>query len=90
MPRSESKWHYSQIRRPGVKELSFLVLSVAERLPEPFEKKLVFSGGLLTHSASMVETLQECLREENRGIEIIDKPKGTALDGALLLARSLL
>ncbi|MDY0288118.1 MAG: BadF/BadG/BcrA/BcrD ATPase family protein [Sphaerochaeta sp.] len=63
-------------------ELVKLVISVKERLPPPFRARLTLAGGVLEHDNTIRGLFLKSLPSDI----VVCPTKGTALDGALLLA----
>jgi N-acetylglucosamine kinase-like BadF-type ATPase len=76
------------ILRTGATELALLVKSVKGQSPWITNRKLVLAGGVMEHDEVLSKELKEILSHELPDLEITP-PKGTALDGACLLAHSL-
>ncbi|MDY0303219.1 MAG: BadF/BadG/BcrA/BcrD ATPase family protein [Sphaerochaeta sp.] len=67
----------------SVQELTGLVDSIVKRLPSIEGRNVVCAGGVLEHDEHFVSLLQKAWK----GTYQIIEPKGTALDGALILAK---
>lgn len=76
----------SDILYKAAGELIELVSSVVKRLPELESSNLVCAGGVLEHDIVVIEEFRRKLAETLPKVTI-QKGKGDALDGALLLAR---
>ena len=76
------------IVRVGAGELSLLVKSVIGQSPWINRKELVLAGGVLENDELISRSLKEILRRELPDLEV-SAPKGTALEGASMLAASL-
>jgi N-acetylglucosamine kinase-like BadF-type ATPase len=70
----------------GAAELALLVRSVLARSPWISRRELVLAGGVLEHDEILGGKLRNILTEEFPGL-ILSEPRGTALEGACLLAR---
>jgi len=73
----------------GAEELSLLVKSVLEQSPWIDKKELVLSGGVFKNNEIVTQKLKEILSEKFPGLSV-SMPKGTALEGACMLAAKLL
>jgi len=73
------------ILQTGAAELALLVKSVVERTPDISNKELVLAGGVIEHDEILSGSLKEILARDFPDIAVLD-PRGSALDGALLLA----
>jgi N-acetylglucosamine kinase-like BadF-type ATPase len=71
----------------GSAELTLLVRSVLERSPHIKNKALVLAGGVIEHDEIVTTKLRQSLEEQFPTLSV-QKPSGTALDGACLLAMS--
>jgi N-acetylglucosamine kinase-like BadF-type ATPase len=76
------------ILRIGAEELALLVKSVIERSPWINHKELVLAGGVMTNDEILVKTLKEILSRDFPAL-LVSSPKGTALQGACMLARNI-
>jgi N-acetylglucosamine kinase-like BadF-type ATPase len=76
------------IIRTGVKELAMLVESVLWQSPWISQKELVLAGGVLEHSELLTGMLKETLARSFPFLSV-STPKGTALEGACMLALNL-
>jgi len=76
------------ILRTGAEELAMLVKSVISQSPWIEQKKLVLAGGVMEHDEILTGKLKEALARDFPRLEV-SSPKGTALDGAVMLAISL-
>jgi len=74
------------ILKTGAAELALLVKSVIERTPDISNKELVLAGGVIEHDEILSGNLKDILTRDFPDIAVLN-PKGSALDGALLLAR---
>jgi N-acetylglucosamine kinase-like BadF-type ATPase len=72
----------------GATELALLVKSVKGQSPWITNRKLVLAGGVMEHDEILTKDLKEILIHELPDLELC-APKGTALDGACMLAKSL-
>jgi N-acetylglucosamine kinase-like BadF-type ATPase len=72
----------------GAEELVLLVKSVKDQSPWITNRKLVLAGGVLEHDEIITRKVKETLSRELPDLEICE-PKGTALEGACLLATSV-
>jgi N-acetylglucosamine kinase-like BadF-type ATPase len=70
----------------GAVELALLVRSVLARSPWITRRELALAGGVLEHDEILGGKLRNLLVEEFPAL-ILSKPRGTALDGACILAR---
>jgi N-acetylglucosamine kinase-like BadF-type ATPase len=75
------------ILHTGAAELALLVKSVAERSPRIGNRKLVLAGGVIEHDEIITGKLKSLLAAEAGDLTLVE-PKGNALDGACLLART--
>ena len=73
------------ILHTGAAELALLVKSVLTRSPEILRRELVIAGGVTEHNEIVVDRLKEILAAEAPDLDVFP-PKGTALEGACLLA----
>ena len=76
----------SDILHTAAVELVELVASVVKRLPELGSSNLVCAGGVLEHDTIILDEFHRTVSLQLPGVTI-QKGKGSALDGALLLAR---
>ncbi|MDR1802012.1 MAG: hypothetical protein LBQ94_00260 [Treponema sp.] len=76
------------ILRIGAEELALLVKSVIERSPWINRKELVLAGGVMKNDEILVKTLKEILSRDFPALPV-SSPKGTALQGACMLAISM-
>jgi N-acetylglucosamine kinase-like BadF-type ATPase len=76
------------ILRIGAEELALLVKSVIERSPWINRKELVLAGGVMKNDEILVKTLKEILSRDFPSLPV-SSPKGTALQGACMLAISM-
>ena len=72
----------------GAKELALLVTSVLSRSPWIQRKALVLAGGVIEHDEIITEKLKSLLSLEHPELSV-GLPKGTALEGACMLAAGL-
>ena len=77
------------ILNSGARELALLVKSVLERSPWIEHKALVLAGGVIENNDILAEKLKDILSRENPELSV-GLPKGTALEGACLLAINLM
>ena len=73
------------ILQRAAEELAVLVESVVQRSPGVSNQELVLAGGVMEHDAIVRERLVSILHERLPGLRV-GQPKGTALEGACLLA----
>jgi len=76
------------ILRIGAEELALLVKSVIEKSPWINHKELVLAGGVMKNDEVLVKTLKEILSRDLPTLAV-SSPKGTALQGACMLAISM-
>jgi len=76
------------ILRVGAEELALLVKSVIDRSPWIDHKELVLAGGVIKNDEILVKMLKEKLSRDFPSLPV-SSPKGTALQGACMLAISL-
>jgi N-acetylglucosamine kinase-like BadF-type ATPase len=76
------------ILREGAKELTLLVKSVISRSPGIKRRSLVLAGGVMEHDEILTGMLKENLAADLPDLEIFS-PKGSALEGACMLAVAL-
>ena len=76
------------ILHTGAKELALLVKSVLEQSPWIKNRELVLAGGAMEHDEILSQKLREILAEEFPSLGVFN-PKGTALDGACMLALAI-
>jgi N-acetylglucosamine kinase-like BadF-type ATPase len=69
----------------GAEELALLVKSVKAQSPWITNRKIVLAGGVIEHDEILTRKLKEILSRELPDLELCE-PKGTALDGACMLA----
>ena len=72
----------------GAKELALLVSSVLQRSPWIQHKALALAGGVIEHDEILTEKLKSILAMEHPELSV-SLPKGTALEGACMLAANL-
>jgi N-acetylglucosamine kinase-like BadF-type ATPase len=70
----------------GAAELALLVKSVLARSPWITHQKLVLAGGVMEHNEILTGKLRSMLAGEFPSL-VLSKPRGTALEGACILAR---
>ena len=70
-------------------ELALLVKSVLERTPEIKRRALVLAGGVLENDEILTQKLKQILTVKHPDL-VISSPKGSALEGACMLAISTL
>ncbi|MDR2748100.1 MAG: hypothetical protein LBB77_11720 [Treponema sp.] len=75
------------ILRTGAAELALLVRSVLERSPWIKNQTLVLAGGVVEHDEIITEKLRKSLAAGFPSLTVTE-PRGSALDGACLLAAS--
>ncbi|MCL2006652.1 MAG: hypothetical protein FWG77_01070 [Treponema sp.] len=75
------------ILRRGAEELLLLVKSVIEQSPWIKNKELILAGGVLDNNKIFAEKLQNILAKTIPDL-LVSGPKGTALEGACLLAEN--
>ena len=75
------------ILRIGAEELALLVKSVLNQSPWIKRKELVLAGGVMEHDEILTNRLKGILAKEFPGL-LVSTPKGTALEGACMLALS--
>jgi len=75
------------ILRIGANELALLVKSVIGQSPWIKRKELVLAGGVIEHDEIVTNKLKKSLAKEFPGL-LVSSPKGTALEGACMLALS--
>jgi N-acetylglucosamine kinase-like BadF-type ATPase len=75
------------ILRIGAAELALLVKSVLDRSPWIKTQTLVLAGGVIEHDEILTGTLRESLTAAFPALNITE-PRGSALEGACLLAAS--
>jgi N-acetylglucosamine kinase-like BadF-type ATPase len=73
------------ILRIGAEELGLLVKSVVAQSPWIHHRELVLAGGVMEHNEAIVQMLKEILAKEFPDIQV-SPPRGTALEGACMLA----
>jgi len=73
----------------GAMELALLVKSVLGRSPWIKNRILVITGGVLEHDEIITGKLKDILKQEEPNLYVCT-PKATALDGACMLAQSLI
>jgi glucosamine kinase len=73
------------ILRIGAEELALLIKSVISQSPGIKRKELILAGGVMEHDEIVTDRLKECLAKEFPGL-LVSPPKGTALEGACMLA----
>jgi N-acetylglucosamine kinase-like BadF-type ATPase len=73
------------ILNAGAAELTLLVKSVVEKSPQIKNKALVLAGGVIEHDEIVSGKLRQSLAEQFPYLTV-QKPSGSALDGACLLA----
>lgn len=76
------------ILREGAEELALLVKSVISRSPGIKRRSLVLAGGVMEHDEIITGKLKEILAADFPDLEV-SRPKGTALEGACMLAAGL-
>lgn len=76
------------ILRAGAEELALLVKSVINQSPWIKEKVLVLAGGVMEHDEIITGKLKNILAREFPDLSV-GLPKGSALEGACMLARCL-
>jgi N-acetylglucosamine kinase-like BadF-type ATPase len=76
------------ILRTGAAELALLVKSVVDRSPWINRKELVLAGGVLKNDEILVKMLKENISRDLPAL-LVSSPKGTALQGACMLAISM-
>jgi N-acetylglucosamine kinase-like BadF-type ATPase len=76
------------ILRAGAAELALLVRSVLDRSPWIENRTLVLAGGVIEHDEIITGTLRETLAAAFPRLSVTS-PRGSALEGACLLAASL-
>jgi N-acetylglucosamine kinase-like BadF-type ATPase len=76
------------ILREGAKELTLLVKSVISRSPEIKRRSLELAGGVMEHDEILTGMLTENLAADFPDLEVFS-PKGSALEGACMLAVGL-
>jgi len=76
------------ILHAGAAELALLVKSVVERSPWINRKELVLAGGVIENDEILVQRLKEILSRDFPALPV-SSPKGTALQGACMLAISM-
>jgi len=77
------------ILRIGAEELVLLVKSVLDQSPWIKRKELVLAGGVMEHDEIVTDRLKASLAKEFPDL-VVSSPKGTALEGACMLALSFL
>jgi N-acetylglucosamine kinase-like BadF-type ATPase len=70
----------------GAAELALLVHSVAKRSPRIKNRELVLAGGVIEHDEILTGKLKSLLASQEGSLALAE-PRGSALDGACLLAR---
>jgi N-acetylglucosamine kinase-like BadF-type ATPase len=75
------------ILRAGAAELALLVKSVLEKSPWIENRTLALAGGVIEHDEVLTGKLREALAAGFPGLRVTE-PRGSALEGACLLARS--
>jgi N-acetylglucosamine kinase-like BadF-type ATPase len=70
----------------GAAELALLVRSVLARSPWISRREMVLAGGVIEHDEILAGKLRTMLAEEFPDL-ILSEPRGTALEGACILAR---
>jgi glucosamine kinase len=75
------------ILRIGAGELALLVKSVIGQSPLIRRMELVLAGGVMEHDEIVTNKLKEYLAKDFPGL-LVSSPKGTALEGACMLALS--
>jgi N-acetylglucosamine kinase-like BadF-type ATPase len=75
------------ILRIGAEELALLVKSVIGQSPWIKRMELVLAGGVMEHDEIVTSKLREYLAKDFPGL-LVSSPKGTALEGACILALS--
>jgi N-acetylglucosamine kinase-like BadF-type ATPase len=78
----------SILKEAGI-SLYELVKSVIDRLPENHEKKIVLAGGVIKNDKYVGRSFYIQMREHFPNYIIISNPINNAVDGALLLARTM-
>ncbi|QQO08982.1 N-acetylglucosamine kinase [Breznakiella homolactica] len=73
------------ILRRGAEELALLVASVLEQSPWIGNRTLVLAGGVMEHDEIVRNKLESLLKKQFPDLTAMD-PKGTALEGACILA----
>jgi glucosamine kinase len=73
------------ILQQAAQELAVLVESVVQRSPGVSNQELVLAGGVMEHDAIVRERLVSILQKRLPGLRV-GPPRGTALEGACLLA----
>jgi N-acetylglucosamine kinase-like BadF-type ATPase len=76
------------ILQTGAAELVLLVRSVLEQSPWIKNQALVLAGGVIEHDEILTRNLRESLSAECPRLSV-GNPKGSALDGACMLARTV-
>jgi N-acetylglucosamine kinase-like BadF-type ATPase len=76
------------ILRIGAEELALLVKSVCGQSPWINRKELVLAGGVTEHDEILTKMLKETLIRELPELTVLS-PRGTATEGALMLAISI-
>jgi N-acetylglucosamine kinase-like BadF-type ATPase len=76
------------ILQTGAAELVLLVRSVLEQSPRIKNQALVLAGGVIEHDEMVTGRLRESLSREFPRLSVVT-PKGSALDGACMLARTV-
>lgn len=71
----------------GAKELALLARSVVDQSPMIGRRELVIAGGVIEHDEIITGKLMEILCLEMPDMAVM-KPKGTALEGACILAKN--
>ncbi|MBK5199919.1 MAG: hypothetical protein JJE21_00105 [Spirochaetaceae bacterium] len=66
-----------------------LVKSVVVQLPKNHEKKIVIAGGVIKNDKYVSKYFYELMRDNLSEYEIISNLINSAVDGALLLARTM-
>jgi len=69
----------------GAEELALLVKSVIDQSPWIKRKELVLAGGVMEHDEIITDRLKESLAKDIPDL-LVSFPKGTALEGACMLA----
>jgi N-acetylglucosamine kinase-like BadF-type ATPase len=73
------------ILRIGAEELVLLIKSVLSRSPWITRRELVLAGGVMEHDEIVTNKLKESLAKDFPRL-LVSSPKGTALEGACMLA----
>jgi len=76
------------ILHKGAAELTLLVKSVIDQSPWIIKKELVLAGGVIKNNEILTQKLKEHLTNELPALSVY-MPKGTALEGACMLAREV-